>query len=68
MIGFDSQMIQYFLNRNPYRCAAAPYGDDKTGPESAFENAQAELKGIIQQFLGGQVAFVFIHNQKKCSS
>ena len=29
---------------HPYRCAAAPYADDKTGSESAFKNTQAKIK------------------------
>jgi hypothetical protein len=40
-------MVQYFLNRDPYRRAAAPDANDETGPESAFKNSQAKLKRII---------------------
>jgi hypothetical protein len=47
MIGFNAQKVQYFLNRNSYRRTTTPHTDDETGPESAFENPQAELKGII---------------------
>jgi hypothetical protein len=47
VIGFNAQKVQYFLNRNTYRRTAAPHTDDEAGSESAFENPQAELKGII---------------------
>jgi hypothetical protein len=40
-------MVQYFLNRNPYRRTTPPYANDETGPESTFKNSQAKLKGII---------------------
>jgi hypothetical protein len=51
MIGFYTQMVQNFLNRNAHRRTASPYGDDKTGAEPTFVNAQTQFKGIIQQFL-----------------
>jgi len=44
MIGFNTQMVQHFLNRNADGCTAPPYGDNKTGLESAFENTKTELK------------------------
>jgi hypothetical protein len=46
MIGFNAQMVQYFLNRKAHRRTAPPNSDNKTGPEPAFEDAQAQLKGI----------------------
>src|SRR5210317_1543761 len=62
MIGFNAQVVQYFLNRNCCRRSAAPDTDNKTGSESAFEYLYPELKGIIQQFLGRQISF-FVHNK-----
>ncbi len=67
MIGFNAEMVHYFLNRNPHRRAASPYADDKTGPESAFKNTQAKFKGIIQQILSSKVSF-FFHNPIKASA
>jgi hypothetical protein len=46
-------MVQYFLNCNTYRRPTSPNGNDKTGAETAFVNAQAEFKRIVQQSLGG---------------
>jgi 5-methylcytosine-specific restriction endonuclease McrBC GTP-binding regulatory subunit McrB len=67
MIGLNTQMVQYFLNRNPHRRTAPPYADDKTGPESALKNSQAKFKGIIQQFLSRKVSF-FFHNPIRASA
>src|SRR6476620_7310191 len=53
VIALDAVILQYLLNGDTNRCAAAPECNDEGGFEAAADNLHTEFERVAQQRFGG---------------